>query len=117
MWAMRLTPNSCVPCAITGIIFILAQVGLAWVIFRYRSRGRGQRASHFEGNAGMEIIWTLATLILFVGLGLYGEDAWAEAHFQGPRPGAPNGAYRQQFAWNFRYPGRTASGAASGPNS
>ena len=36
----------------------------------------------------MEFVWTLATVVMFVGLGLYGEHAWAEAHFQGAAPGA-----------------------------
>ena len=89
---------------ITGIIFILAQVALAWVIFRYRDRG--ERASHFEGNTGLEILWTLATVILFVGLGVYGESAWAEVHFRDAAPGALQiEVTGQQFAWNFRYPG------------
>jgi len=91
---------------ITGVIFILAQVGLAWVIFRYRGRGRDQRASHFEGNAGMEIAWTIATVVLFVGLGLYGQDAWAKVHYQEASAGALQiEVTAQQFAWNFRYPG------------
>jgi cytochrome c oxidase subunit 2 len=29
---------------ITGVVFVLAQIGLAWVVFRYRSTG--ERASH-----------------------------------------------------------------------
>jgi cytochrome c oxidase subunit 2 len=89
---------------ITGIVFVLAQLGLALVIFR--SRDHGQKASFFEGNSAMEFIWTLATVIMFVGLGLYGEHAWAEAHFQGAAPGALQlEVTGQQFAWNFRYTG------------
>ena len=89
---------------ITGIIFILAQLGLAYAIFR--SRDRGQRATFFEGNSTMEFVWTLATIVMFVGLGLYGEHAWAEAHFQGAAPGAIQVEVTgQQFAWNFRYAG------------
>jgi cytochrome c oxidase subunit 2 len=90
---------------ITGIIFILAQLILAWVVFRYRAHGR-ERASHFEGNAAMEIIWTLATVVLFVGLGLYGEDAWAKVHYQPAAAGDLQiEVTGQQFVWNFRYPG------------
>lgn len=89
---------------ITGIVFILAQLGLAWVIFRYRDQGR--KVDFFEGNSTMEFVWTVATVILFVGLGLYGEHAWAEAHFQGASPGALQVEVTgQQFAWNFRYAG------------
>jgi cytochrome c oxidase subunit 2 len=89
---------------ITGVIFVAAQLGLAWVLFRYRDRG--QSARYFEGNNIMEGAWTIATLVLFVGLGIYAERAWAEVHFIGAEPGAlPIEVTGQQFAWNFRYAG------------
>ena len=52
---------------ITGIVFVLAQLGLAWAVWKYRDQG--QRATYFEGNTGMEMVWTLATLVMFVGTG------------------------------------------------
>ncbi len=89
---------------ITGVIIVLAQFGLALTIFRFRDHG--QKASYIEGNSTMEFVWTLATVIMFVGLGFYGEHAWAEAHFQGAAPGALVVELTgQQFAWNFRYAG------------
>jgi len=89
---------------ITGIVFVLAQLGLAWAVWRFRDQG--QKVSYFEGHTGMEMVWTLATLVMFVGLGIYGERAWAEARFDA----APAGALQvevtgMQFAWNFRYAG------------
>ena len=89
---------------ITGIVFVVAQLGLAYAIFNFRDRG--QKATYFEGNNTMEILWTGATIVLFVGLGLYARNAWAEVHFQGAAPGAlPIEVTGQQFAWNFRYAG------------
>lgn len=89
---------------ITGPVFVLSQLGLAWTIFRYRDRG--QAATYSHGNNTMEILWTLATLVMFVGLGLYAERSWAAVHFQGAAPGAVQiEVTGQQFAWNFRYPG------------
>jgi cytochrome c oxidase subunit 2 len=99
---------------ITGIVFVLAQLGLALAIFR--SRERGQKVSFFEGNSAMELLWTLATIIMFVGLGLYGEHAWAEARFQGAAPGALQlEVTGQQFAWNFRYAGPDGKFGATKP--
>jgi cytochrome c oxidase subunit 2 len=99
---------------ITGVVFIIAQLGLAFAIFR--SRDHGQKVSFFEGNSTMEFIWTLATVIMFVGLGLYGEHAWAEAHFQGAAPGALQlEVTGQQFAWNFRYAGPDGKFGATKP--
>lgn len=89
---------------ITGVVFVLAQLGLAWAVFRYRDRG--QPAVHFEGNNAFEVGWTLATIVLFVGLGLYAEGAWATVHFVPASPGDLQiEVTGQQFTWNFRYPG------------
>lgn len=89
---------------IAGVVFVAAQLGLALAIFKFRDRG--QKASYFEGNNTMEIVWTLATVVLFVGLGLYARNAWAEVHFMGAAPGALQiEVTGQQFVWNFRYAG------------
>ncbi len=89
---------------ITGVVFVAAQFGLAYAIYRFRDHG--QKATYFEGNNTMEIVWTLATVVLFVGLGLYARSAWAQVHFVGASPGAlPIEVTAQQFAWNFRYAG------------
>ena len=90
--------------AVCGIIFFFAQLGLAYVIFRYRDRG--QRAGYSHGNNTMEVLWTSATAVLFVGLGLLGNHIWAQAHFRGPEPGALQvEMWGQQFVWYARYPG------------
>src|SRR5689334_1702352 len=40
----------------TGAVFVLAQLGLAYAIFRFRDRG--QAAKFSRGNVAMEILWT-----------------------------------------------------------
>jgi len=89
---------------ITGVIFLAAQLGLAFVILRYR--GRGQTASYLHGNNRLEVIWTAATAVLFIGLNLMGQHVWAERHF---RPAADDAlkieVVGQQFVWNIRYAG------------
>jgi cytochrome c oxidase subunit II len=89
---------------IVGIVFVLSQMALGWIVFRYRDRGG--RAVYSHGNNAMEFLWTAATAVLFVGLGVYAEKSWAEVHFRGASPGAIQvEVLGQQFAWNFRYPG------------
>ena len=72
---------------VTGIIFFLAQMALGWVIFRYRSNG-GQ-AIYSHGNNKLEVLWTSAAAVLFVGLVLMGARIWAGVHFD-PRPPTPS---------------------------
>jgi cytochrome c oxidase subunit II len=89
---------------VVATVFILSQLGLAFVIFRFRDRG--QKAHFTRGNNTMEVIWTSATIILFVGLGLMGRKAWAEMRFTEAAPGAiPVEVTENQFVFNFRYPG------------
>ena len=89
---------------VTGVIFIVAQVALGYTIFRFRANGGRVKYSH--GNNKLEVLWTSAAAILFVGLVLMGTSIWAKVHFEK----APAGAVEiqvlaKQFAWSFRYPG------------
>ncbi|HKS66114.1 MAG TPA: cytochrome c oxidase subunit II [Candidatus Acidoferrales bacterium] len=90
--------------AVTGAIFVVAQLGLAFAIFRYRDRGQGARYSH--GNAGLEILWTSATTVIFLGLGLLGYKAWGAVRLTTAAPGAiPIEVTTSQFVYEFRYAG------------
>src|SRR6266536_4491747 len=51
---------------VTGIVFFLAQIALGSAIFRFRDDGG--RANYSHGNNKLEVLWTSATAILFVGL-------------------------------------------------
>lgn len=89
---------------VTGIVFILSQLGLAYAVFRFRDRG--QRARFSRGNNTMEVLWTSATIILFLGLGFLGRKAWAEVRFTGPAADALQVEVTgNQFVFNFRYSG------------
>jgi len=88
----------------TGAAFILAQLGLAYAILRFRDRG--QRARFTRGNAALEILWTSVTLLVFVGLGILGRRAWADVRFAPSASGAIEvEATTNQFVYTFRYPG------------
>ncbi len=89
---------------VTGVIFFLAQMALGYVIVRFRDRGG--RASHVEGNNKLELLWTSAAGILFIGAVLLSTGIWAGVHLA---PTAANAlkidVMSKQFAWSFRYPG------------
>lgn len=90
---------------IVGIVFILAQLALGWVVMRF-GRPRAEAATYSHGNNTMEMLWTTATAILFIGLTIMGERVWARTHFMGAPEGAiPIELTGQQFVWNVRYPG------------
>ena len=86
---------------ITGIIFVAAQILLAWTILRGRKR---TVASPANGNRPLEITWLTATAALFITLSVLGSRGWANV----PKPTTGEETIEvdaHQFAWNFRYPG------------
>ena len=91
--------------AVCGVVFFAAQMGLGWVLLRYRDRS-GSRAVYSHGNNRLEVVWTLATAVLFLGLNIMGQKVWADLRFQGAAPDALQiEVYGQQFNWAIRYAG------------
>ena len=89
---------------VCGIIFVAAQLALAYTVFRYK--GTGGRSDYSHGNNALEALWTSAAAVIFVGLVLWGQHIWVAAHLEA----APTNAQQvevwgQQFTWYFRYPG------------
>jgi cytochrome c oxidase subunit II len=88
----------------TGAAFVLAQLGLAYAVVRFRDRG--QNARFVRGHVGMEVLWTCLTLFVFVGLGILGRKAWADMRLTPAAPGALQvEVTTAQFVYAFRYPG------------
>lgn len=90
---------------VTGLVFVVAQMALGYFIFRYRQRP-DQKARYYHGNDKMEVVWTLATTVLFYVMVLAGQGVWYDLYIEA----APQDALRievtgQQFAWNIRYAG------------
>ncbi len=88
-----------------GAAFVLAQLGLGYMVFRYRDRG--QRVRFTRGNTWMEIAWTSITLCVFLGLGIAGNRVWADLE-TAPSPNNPIQVEvtESQFVYTFRYPGK-----------
>jgi len=89
---------------VIGVIFVVAQALLAFVIFRYRDRG--QTPSSTSGSSTLEIVWTSATAVVFLGLAFAGQGIWAGVHLDSPDPRALRvEVLAKQFAWSYRYAG------------
>ncbi|HKS30473.1 MAG TPA: cytochrome c oxidase subunit II [Pyrinomonadaceae bacterium] len=91
---------------VVGISFVLAQVGLGYMVWRYRDTGHGERALYSHGSNKLEMTWTVITAIIFISLAVLGQRVWASLHFQAAPPGSAQiEVVAQQFQWNFHYPG------------
>jgi cytochrome c oxidase subunit 2 len=90
--------------ALTGTVFVLAQVFLGWLILKNRSRR--QPAVYSQGNNRLEFLWTAAAVVLFVGVAVASAGIWSNLRIDEPSPAALRvEALGKQFAWSFRYPG------------
>src|ERR1700687_3102720 len=101
---------------IVGIAFTAAQVGLGWMVWKYRDSGDGSRATYTHGSNKLEGLWTVVTAVIFIGLAVMGQSVWASLRLHE----APVGSYTvevvaQQFAWNFHYPGKDGLFGRSDP--
>jgi len=89
-----------------GIVFLAAQLSLGYFAWRYREQPSSPPVAYSHGNVKLEVVWTVLTTILFVGLNLMGSSVWASQRFDQAGAGAVQVEVTgMQFAWYFRYPG------------
>jgi cytochrome c oxidase subunit 2 len=86
---------------ITGVIFIAAQLLLAWTIVRSRKR---TQASIVSGSRTLEFAWTASTGVLFIALAVLGSRGWAKVSTD-TRGKEVIRVEAHQFAWSFHYAG------------
>ena len=100
-----------------GIVFVAAQLSLGALVWIYRERGASSSKAHYShGNTKLEIVWTLLTTVLFVGLNLATYTLWAAERFDPAGAGAVRVEVTgMQFAWYFRYPGPDGKFGATNP--
>jgi len=103
-----------------GVVFVVAQVGLGILLWKYRDRGATSRARYYSGETRFEILVLVFAAVLFmttdIGVDILGGHLWAAERF---RDAAPNAVRVEvtgmQFAWYFRYPGPDGKFGATRP--
>jgi len=90
-----------------GAVFVAAQLALGYLVWSYRDRGSAPgKESYSHGNTKLEIVWTVLTTVLFVGMNLASSSIWASERFRQAEANAVHVEVTgMQFAWYFRYPG------------
>jgi len=102
---------------VCGVAFAAAQIGLGWVVWKYRDSSAATRATYSHGNNRLEVVWTIVTAVVFISLAIMGQRVWASLHLHA----APAGSYTvevvaQQFSWNFHYHGKDNVFGRTDPN-
>jgi cytochrome c oxidase subunit 2 len=99
-----------------GIVFVAAQGALGLFVWQYRERPESKKVEYSHGNTKLEVLWTVLTAVLFVGLNLMGSNVWARERFAAAESNSvPVEVTGMQFAWYFRYPGADGKFGATSP--
>jgi cytochrome c oxidase subunit 2 len=86
-----------------SVVFLVCITALMiYFVIRY-SRKRNPVAAQIEGNTGLEIVWTLVPLVLFLSIFYYG---WTNYEYmrQAPRDSMVVKVTARQWNWSFEYP-------------
>lgn len=91
---------------ITGLAFVIVEVGLIWFAFKYRQRP-GVKAHYTHGSTRAEIIWTAIPAIVVVMIGVLSAGVWRDIRDPDriPADALQIGVMAQQFEWHMSYPG------------
>lgn len=88
---------------VTGVVFVLVNLFLAWAIIRYRY-DRRRRASYEPENRKLEAWLTVVTTLGIAALLAPGLWVWAQ-YVSPPDDAHEVEVVGQQWHWSFRYPG------------
>lgn len=91
---------------ITGIVFVVVEVGLVYFVIKYRGR-EGRRAYYTHGSTKAEVIWTVIPAVIVVGLAFASKGVWSDMKDRKNLPEADLelNVAAKQFEWNVTYPG------------
>ncbi|HUO04105.1 MAG TPA: cytochrome c oxidase subunit II [Candidatus Binataceae bacterium] len=86
------------------VVWIGTMVTFVVFLFKYRTRP-GRKAEYLEGSNTLEVIWTSATVVIFLVLAIASRSTWAEIKEGGPPGDVFNIVTAKQFNWEMTYPG------------
>ncbi|HWE41012.1 MAG TPA: cytochrome c oxidase subunit II [Gemmatimonadaceae bacterium] len=88
----------------SALVFVLVEVALIWVIWRYRRREGAPEPRHVHGNTTLEIAWTLIPAVILIVIAV----PTVRAIFRTQAKAVPGALQVQvighQWWWEFKYP-------------
>ena len=90
---------------ITGAAYILYQLALGYVIYRYRGDRPGAESSYWNESHKLELTWTIGTAAILIPIVFTGLIYWDRVRGPAPEDAVTVMAVGAQFQWDFHYPG------------
>lgn len=100
---------------ITGAAYVLYQIVLGYVIYRYRGDRPDAVSSHWHESHKLELTWTLGTAVILVPIVVTGLLYWDRVRAPAPDDAVTVMAVGAQFQWDFQYPGADGEFGAYDP--
>jgi cytochrome c oxidase subunit 2 len=98
---------------VTGFVFVVVNLFMAWAVIRYRHRkGKTEKAEYEPENKKLEWWLTIVTSVGIAAMLAPGLAVWAK-FVTPPDDAAIVEVVGQQWAWNYRLPGRDGELGAS----
>ena len=93
---------------ITGVTFVLTEAVLIYLVVRYRHK-EGRTVLYHHGSTKLELVWTTATLLIVIGIGVLSKGAWDRMKIDMPAGAMEIIVTAKQYEWNVTYPGPDGS--------
>ena len=90
---------------ITGVAYILYQLALGYVIYRYRGDRPNAESSYWHESHKLELTWTIGTAAILIPIVFTGLIYWDRVRGPAPEDAVTVMAVGAQFQWDFHYPG------------
>ena len=91
---------------LTGIIFILTNLVLVWVLWKFDTTKSVQPVAFTHGSHTLEVVWTILPAVTLLFIAIYQMNAWADAKMRRPTNVDVTAEITgRQFNWDVRYPG------------
>ena len=90
---------------VCGVVFVAANLFMAYCIIKYRNKGKNQRASYEPENKKLEGWLTAITTVGVVAMLAPGLIVWGK-FVSPPENAAIVEVVGQQWQWSFRFPGK-----------
>ena len=90
---------------ITGAAYILFQLALGYLIYRYRGDRPGAEWSYWHESHRLELTWTIGTAVIMIPIVFTGLAYWDRVRGPAPADAVTVIAVGAQFQWDFHYPG------------
>ncbi len=91
--------------AVTGVVFVITQVLLFWLPFKYQEKDN-KKAYFFPHNNKLELLWTTVPAIFLTVLVVFGLKYWFKMTNDAPKEAVVVEITGHQFGWEMRYPGK-----------